>query len=143
MDYRGFADSSGTPTEAGVVCDARAAWDWLVNKGAKTEDILIVGHSLGTGIGSRLAANLSDEGITYRGLVLMSPFSSIAEVLKTYHILGLVPLIKPLAIIPGATSESLLFTLFLTNHLTDLVAWALTHKFDTLSVVPVGFRLTF
>ncbi|KAH9172620.1 hypothetical protein EDB89DRAFT_2069517 [Lactarius sanguifluus] len=28
-DYRGFADSAGTPSEAGVVLDTHAAWDWL------------------------------------------------------------------------------------------------------------------
>lgn len=106
VDYRGFADSTGYPTESGVVRDARAAWDWLISQGTKGEDILIVGHSLGTGIGGRLAADLSDEGIKYRGLVLMSPFSSIEEVLKTYHILGVVPLMKPLALIPGAASKS-------------------------------------
>lgn len=30
LDYRGFGDSGGAPTELGVRADARAAWDWLV-----------------------------------------------------------------------------------------------------------------
>ncbi|KAJ7593520.1 Alpha/Beta hydrolase protein [Mycena floridula] len=121
IDYRGFGDSSGHPTEAGVVCDARAAWDWLVSQGAKEQDILIIGHSLGTGIGSRLAANLSVENIPYRALVLLSPFSSITELLNTYQLFGFLPLMRPLSMIPHAAQL--------------VIGWALTHKFDTLSVI--------
>jgi abhydrolase domain-containing protein 12 len=104
IDYRGFADSSGVPSEAGLIIDTRAAWDWLVNKGAKPKDILIVGHSLGTGVGGGFASVLSREKIEYRGLVLMSPFSSMESVIQTYHVLGLVPLIKPFTIFPFAMS---------------------------------------
>ncbi|KAF9267591.1 alpha/beta-hydrolase [Marasmius fiardii PR-910] len=121
IDYRGFAESSGSPSEEGLVRDARAAWEWLLSQGAKGEDILIVGHSLGTGVSARLAAQLSDEGLKYRAVVLMSPFSSIEEVLKTYNVLGTIPLIKPLAMIPYAM---------------NFISWALIHKFDTLSIVP-------
>ncbi|KAG5648398.1 hypothetical protein DXG03_004972 [Asterophora parasitica] len=121
IDYRGFGDSTGKPSEPGLVTDARAAWDWLVAQGTKEEDILIAGHSLGSGVAAQLAAQLSDEGHRSRGTVLLSPFSSIREVLNTYHILGAVPLMKPLAMIP---------------HIPDLVTWALTHKFDSLGAVP-------
>jgi abhydrolase domain-containing protein 12 len=72
IDYRGFADSTGTPSEPGLVCDARAAWDWLIAEGAKEEDILVVGHSLGTGVASQLGAQLSREAIKCRGIVLLS-----------------------------------------------------------------------
>jgi abhydrolase domain-containing protein 12 len=72
IDYRGFADSTGEPSEVGVVRDGRAAWDWLISQGAKAEDILIMGHSLGTGVTSQLGAQLDAEGINHRGLVLLS-----------------------------------------------------------------------
>ncbi|KAK7056629.1 hypothetical protein VNI00_002346 [Paramarasmius palmivorus] len=121
IDYRGFAESSGTPSEEGLVRDARAAWEWLLSQGAKGEDIIIMGHSLGTGVSARLAAELSEEGLAYRAVVLMSPFSSIESVLKTYNVFGTIPLIKPLAVIPYAM---------------NFVSWALIHKFDTLGVVP-------
>ncbi|KAJ3922433.1 hypothetical protein F5877DRAFT_75326 [Lentinula edodes] len=61
VDFRGFADSTGSPSEEGLVRDARAAYEWLINSGAKEEDIIIMGHSLGTGVGARLAAQLSKE----------------------------------------------------------------------------------
>src|SRR5262245_25797187 len=46
IDYRGFGDSEGTPSEAGVAFDARAAWDWVIKNGAEPEHVLLVGHSL-------------------------------------------------------------------------------------------------
>lgn len=72
IDYRGFADSTGQPSEAGLVRDGRAAWDWLIAQGAKEEDILIMGHSLGTGVASQLGAELSQENVKCRGVVLLS-----------------------------------------------------------------------
>ncbi|KAF7299310.1 AB hydrolase-1 domain-containing protein [Mycena indigotica] len=106
IDYRGYGDSTGSPTEAGVLRDARAAWDWLIERGATASQIVIVGHSLGTGISALLSAELSDEGISPRGVALLSPFSSIS---------------KPLAMIPFAT---------------DLVQKTLVHRFDTDRLVP-------
>ncbi|TFL02351.1 Alpha/Beta hydrolase protein [Pterulicium gracile] len=117
IDYRGYADSTGRPSEDGLALDARAAWDWLLSHGTKAEDILIVGHSLGTAVSARLAGDLSAEGSRYRGVVMMSPFSSIESVLNTYSILGLFPVMRPLTVIPRAPG---------------LVAKALIHKFDTL-----------
>lgn len=108
IDYRGFAESTGSPSEEGLVRDARAAYEWLISSGAKGEDILIMGHSLGTGVSARLAAQLSKEELAYRGVVLMSPFSSVRELLKTYSVMGMVPLIKPLVMIPYAFSKSVL-----------------------------------
>ncbi|KAF5330257.1 hypothetical protein D9758_014440 [Tetrapyrgos nigripes] len=121
IDYRGFAESSGSPSEAGLVRDARAAWEWLLSQGAKGENILIMGASLGTGVSAQLAAELSDEGYAYRGVVLLSPFSSVEEVLKTYNVVGAIPLLKPISMIPYAM---------------NLLSWALVHRFDTLKAVP-------
>ncbi|KAH8824814.1 Alpha/Beta hydrolase protein [Flagelloscypha sp. PMI_526] len=121
VDYRGYAESEGTPTEAGVTRDARAAWDWLVANGAAPEDIVVIGHSLGTGIATNLIYQLETDGQHPRGCVLMSPFTSIADVAKTYHILGLLPLVKPLHMIPYAAS-------YVTN--------SVIHKFNTQLLLP-------
>jgi abhydrolase domain-containing protein 12 len=106
IDYRGFGDSTGAPTQPGVARDARAAWNWLIKNGAPADQILIVGHSLGTAVSALLAAELSDEDISPKGVVLLSPFSSISKLLETYSILGVVPLMKPLATIPWVASAS-------------------------------------
>ncbi|KII86631.1 hypothetical protein PLICRDRAFT_113702 [Plicaturopsis crispa FD-325 SS-3] len=120
IDYRGFGDSEGSPSEAGLALDAHAAWDWAIQKGAKPEDIVIIGHSLGTGVTARLAAELAHEDVHPKGVVLLSPFTSIRSLLDTYNVLGLFPIMKPLASIPGAPA---------------LVTKFLVHKFDTLSIV--------
>ncbi len=72
VDYRGFADSTGTPSEDGLMQDGRAAFDWLLSNGAKAENILIIGHSLGTGVASQLVAKLDAEGLACRGVVLLA-----------------------------------------------------------------------
>jgi abhydrolase domain-containing protein 12 len=106
IDYRGFADSEGTPSEHGLGLDARAAWDFLHHDyGVQAADIAIVGHSLGTAVAARLASELSTEGAHPRGVALLAPFSSIRELLDTYYLFGLIPLMKPLAALPGATSK--------------------------------------
>ncbi|KAJ7695720.1 Alpha/Beta hydrolase protein [Mycena rosella] len=121
IDYRGFGDSTGTPTEAGLAHDARAAWNWLIANGATADQILIVGHSLGTGVSALLSAELSDEGISPRGVVFLSPFSSISKVLDTYSLLRVFPLMKPLAMIPW---------------IANLVKRAIIHRFETDTLVP-------
>ncbi|KAG8214822.1 Alpha/Beta hydrolase protein, partial [Butyriboletus roseoflavus] len=120
IDYRGFADSQGSPSERGLVTDARAAFDWLISNGATPEDVLIVGHSLGTAVASSLAVSLSEETIRFRGLVLMSPFTSMYILVDTYSVLGLFPVMLPLTMVPRAAE---LFKTFLQ------------HRFDTLSII--------
>lgn len=80
IDYRGFADSTGQPSEAGLLRDARSAFDWLVARGKRPEDILIVGHSLGTGVSGLLGTELSSQGINCRGIVLLSVGANSAPV---------------------------------------------------------------
>lgn len=72
IDYRGFAESTGQPTEEGLIRDGKAAWEWLISQGAEQGNILIVGHSLGTGVASQLGVVLSQRGLVPRGIVLLS-----------------------------------------------------------------------
>lgn len=122
IDYRGFADSEGIPSPEGLARDARAAWDWLNERGASAEDVVLMGHSLGTGVASMLAAELAVEGmhlapstqdliyllnllgVTPRGLVLVAPFTSISELLETYALAGLIPVLRPMRTFPWALS---------------------------------------
>ncbi|KAL4070020.1 Alpha/Beta hydrolase protein [Scleroderma yunnanense] len=120
IDYRGFGDSEGTPTEDGLVIDSRAAWDWLVSNGAKPEDIVIVGHSLGTAVSSKLAVTLAEDDIHFKGLALLSPFASLHTVVDTYSVFGFFPIMLPLTMVPGAA---------------DLYKSFLLARFDTLSII--------
>jgi uncharacterized protein len=76
FDYRGYGRSSGTPSETGVLEDARAARRWLAEKTKTPEDqIIVMGQSLGGAVAADLA---SKDGA--RGLVLTSTFTSLPDV---------------------------------------------------------------
>ena len=48
FDYRGYGKSEGSPDEAGVLADARAARTWLAEKtGVAENQIVLMGESLG------------------------------------------------------------------------------------------------
>ncbi|SHN47625.1 alpha/beta hydrolase [Cryptosporangium aurantiacum] len=83
MDYRGYGGNPGDPSEDGLVRDARAAWDHLTGAGGFTADrIILFGESLGAAVVARLAAGLSEQP---RGIVLRSPFVSLADVGKAHY----------------------------------------------------------
>ncbi|KAL1950041.1 hypothetical protein VTO73DRAFT_5163 [Trametes versicolor] len=119
IDYRGFADSEGIPSDTGLTEDAKTAWRWLLDQGAKPEDVMLVGHSLGTGVTTRLATWLAREGVKPRGVALLAPFTNLASAVQTYDIGGF-PLLQPLQ--SFAIGRKLLKNL-------------IHHEFDTLSVV--------
>ena len=74
VSYRGFAGSTGMPSEAGLAADARAAYDRLRGE-APGAPIVLYGESLGTGVAVRLATERKVAGV-----VLDAPYSSTAEV---------------------------------------------------------------
>jgi abhydrolase domain-containing protein 12 len=62
VDYRGFGDSTGVPSQEGLVQDGIASWNWLTDNGAAPSDVVIMGQSLGTAVSVRLGAWLADHG---------------------------------------------------------------------------------
>jgi abhydrolase domain-containing protein 12 len=83
IDYRGYGDSTGQPTEDGLNSDAHAIWEYA-RRNAPTKDIYIWGHSMGTGVATRLAAELSDAGTPPCALVLESPFNNLRDVVRNH-----------------------------------------------------------
>lgn len=80
-DYRGYGKSAGHPTEAGVLTDARAARRWLASRtGVRECDVVLAGHSLGTGVAVDLAAT---DGAP--GLILEGAFTSVPDV-AAWHV---------------------------------------------------------
>ena len=75
MTYRGYSGSSGSPTEANNVADARLAYDALVKEGVPPRSIVAYGESLGSGIAVRIAAELPVAGV-----ILDAPFTSVVDV---------------------------------------------------------------
>ncbi|HVS62799.1 MAG TPA: alpha/beta hydrolase [Thermoanaerobaculia bacterium] len=78
FDYRGYGRSEGRPSEPGVLADARAAHDSLVNEIEESpERILFFGHSLGGAIAIDCA--LHRRGV---GLVVQSSFTNVREMAR-------------------------------------------------------------
>lgn len=77
LSWRGYGGSSGSPSEAGLLADARAAYDYLVGIGTAPESIMLVGESLGTGAAVPLAAT-----VPVGSVVLEAPFTSAAAVAR-------------------------------------------------------------
>jgi uncharacterized protein len=73
LSYRGYGGSSGKPTEAGLIADARAAYDFAAERYAGR--IALWGESLGTGVAVALAAEKPVARV-----ILESPYTSTLEV---------------------------------------------------------------
>ncbi|KAJ7423088.1 Monoacylglycerol lipase ABHD12 [Willisornis vidua] len=79
LDYRGYGDSSGHPTESGFTTDVLALYDWAKARSGNSS-ILFWGHSLGTGIATNAARKLQEErGVQVDAVVLESPYTNIRE----------------------------------------------------------------
>ena len=74
LSYRGYAGSSGQPSERGLLQDAAAAYAFTTARYG-TERIVVWGFSLGTGVAVALAA---DQPVGK--LILEAPYTSTADV---------------------------------------------------------------
>jgi fermentation-respiration switch protein FrsA (DUF1100 family) len=75
IEYRGYASSTGSPSERGLKLDGEAAYAAAIASGVPPERIVALGESLGSGVAVALAARHK-----IGALVLDSPYSSIADV---------------------------------------------------------------
>ncbi|MDL5159031.1 alpha/beta hydrolase [Actinomycetospora termitidis] len=81
FDYRGYGDSTGSPSEEGLAADARAAHQHLVTKRAVLpQRTILLGESLGAGVTARLATE-----VPVGGMVLRSPFTDLAAVAERLY----------------------------------------------------------
>lgn len=74
-EYRGYGGSTGEPSEAGVITDGLASYDFLESK--TDGPIGILAHSLGTGAAIPVAA-----ARPVFALVLESPFTSLLDIAR-------------------------------------------------------------
>lgn len=81
VDYRGYGQSEGSPSEAGTRRDARAAWRYLVlERGVAPARIVIFGRSLGAAVAAELA-----RGREAGALILESAFTSVPDVARDVY----------------------------------------------------------
>jgi fermentation-respiration switch protein FrsA (DUF1100 family) len=72
LSYRGYGGSTGSPTEAGLIEDARAAYAYAAQRYPR---IALWGESLGTGVAVALAAEKPVERV-----ILESPYTSTVDI---------------------------------------------------------------
>lgn len=77
VDYRGYGESQGEPSEQGLYLDALTAYHEALRRGFKPEQLILYGHSLGGGV----ATYLAEERPCAR-LVLTATFTSTTDVAR-------------------------------------------------------------
>lgn len=81
VDYRGYGQSGGEPSETGLYRDGEAVWEYLRNdREIPAERIVLVGRSLGAAVAAHVGARTRPGA-----LVLESPFISIPELGQTIY----------------------------------------------------------
>ena len=89
MNYRGYGDSAGEPSEALLVQDARYCLNIARNTLGTPASVSLVGFSLGSGVAVQVAAAEQVDS-----LVLVCPFDSMTEVACNF--VPLLPRLLPL-----------------------------------------------
>lgn len=79
LSYRGYGGSTGRPSEAGLMADAMAAYQFAAARYMPAR-IVVWGESLGTGVGVALA-----QKNPVAKIILEAPFTSAADVAATVY----------------------------------------------------------
>lgn len=81
VDYRGYGESGGSPTERGTYRDAEAAWDYLTRtRGESPDRVVVFGRSLGGAVAIELA-NRHEPAC----LIVESSFTRLADVGRRHY----------------------------------------------------------
>lgn len=79
MEYPSYGLYPSIPSEERILQDAETVFDFLIKEcGLKPRDIILFGRSMGSGPATHLASVKEPAG-----LILMSPFTSIRDVVKS------------------------------------------------------------
>jgi fermentation-respiration switch protein FrsA (DUF1100 family) len=81
IDYRGYGQSEGRPSETGLYRDASAAWRWLTgSRGIAPADVVVFGRSLGGAVATELAARVRPGA-----LIVESSFTDVPSMARLHH----------------------------------------------------------
>lgn len=81
VNYRGYGDSDGKPSAKGLQEDALVVFDWLIGqREILPNHIVLMGRSLGAGVATWVASQREIAGV-----ILISPFDSLAEVGQRHY----------------------------------------------------------
>ena len=85
FDYRGYGNSTGTPTEQGLRDDTLAMWNYTINTlNWNPNNVVLFGESLGCSLVSYLGSHLilANKEMP-RGIIMMSGFYSLKKTVST------------------------------------------------------------
>ena len=82
VDYRGYGESEGSPTEEGLYQDGRAVYDAVRDRGVPPNRIVLFGRSLGAAVAVDVAL---DRDRPVAALVLETPFLSVPALAKVHY----------------------------------------------------------
>ena len=77
VEYPGYSGEAGSPSEQSLYDAARAYIHALEDSGVKTKDMVLFGHSLGSGVAVQMATEFETAG-----LILLAPFTSLVDVAR-------------------------------------------------------------
>ena len=96
IDYRGYGDSSWvSPSQTSMVEDAKVALEWLQNHSQSDAQLFVWGHSLGTGVTSKLCSLTSEDSNFGKvsGYILEAPFNRMLDEVQSFKLSRLLPLL--------------------------------------------------
>ena len=77
VNYRGFGQSTGAPSERGLVADAKAIIRWAQER-CPDRPLVLFGMSLGSGVAALAAADTSPDA-----LIIISPYRSVEHIARS------------------------------------------------------------
>lgn len=81
LEYRGYGQSGGSPSESGLYEDARRGWDYLTQtRRIPSERIVIFGESLGGSVAAHLAKDVKPAA-----LIVSSSFTSAVDLARKFY----------------------------------------------------------
>ncbi|KAF2840479.1 alpha/beta-hydrolase [Patellaria atrata CBS 101060] len=124
LDYRGYGHSTGSPTEAGLITDGIALVNYAIDTlHVPASRIILLGQSLGTAVVSAVALSFADpdnstgliptgvekgvmnlEGTDFASVILIAPFTSMPDLMGSYRIAGIIPILSSLRPYPRIQS---------------------------------------
>ncbi|MBU1710300.1 MAG: alpha/beta hydrolase [Proteobacteria bacterium] len=83
VDYRGYGNSTGTPTASSMMADAHTIFSWIkewMSRENRTGSLIVMGRSLGSACAIELAASYPEDIV---GLIIESGFAHTLPLLLT------------------------------------------------------------
>lgn len=86
VDYRGYGENAGKPSEESLIQDAESIWRFATTElEIPPHRIVISGESLGGGVAVALASQVCQRGETPAALILRATFSSMVETASHHY----------------------------------------------------------